>query len=299
MKLFDEQIKQTLESRLEKLENHFKSDVIFFYGPIYPTVEKVFRDFIEKLRKEKPEQQRLIVFLTTPGGEVETVEKLVEIIRFHYSEVYFVVPDYAMSAGTVFCMSGNEIYMDYSSSLGPIDPQVLSGKELVPAMGYLDQYQRMIEKSAEGTLTDAEFLMLQSQDLAMLTAYEQARDLTITLLKEWLVQYKFHSWTKHQTNPKKKGRRVTQKEKEKRAEEIAKLLADNKLWHSHGRKIGIRTLTTSLRLKIHDYSQDAELRALIRSYNDFLVEYMEREDYSFFLHSRNYFGGYYESNNNS
>ena len=31
----------------------------------------------------------------------------------------------------------------------------------------------------------------------------------------------------------------------------------------------------------------------------FLIEYIEREDYSFFLHSRNYFKGHYESNTNS
>jgi hemerythrin-like domain-containing protein len=79
-----------------------------------------------------------------------------------------------------------------------------------------------------------------------------------------------------------------------RATEIAKQLADNKLWHSHGRKIGVKTLVTQLRLKIQDYSQDVELRTLIRSYHDFLVKYIERENYSLFLHSRNYFGGDYE-----
>lgn len=66
------------------------------------------------------------------------VEKMVEIIRNKYQKVYFVVPDYAMSAGTIFCMSGEKIYMDYSSSLGPIDPQVYNGKEFVPALAYLD-----------------------------------------------------------------------------------------------------------------------------------------------------------------
>ena len=63
-----------------------------------------------------------MVFLNTPGGNAEIVEKLVEIIRFHYKELYFVVPDEAMSAGTIFCLAGDKIFMDYSSSLGPIDP---------------------------------------------------------------------------------------------------------------------------------------------------------------------------------
>ena len=70
-------------------------------------------------------RNRLVMFLNTPGGSAEAVEKIVEIMRFHYSEVYFVVPDFAMSAGTILCTSGDKIFMDYSSSLGPIDPQVL------------------------------------------------------------------------------------------------------------------------------------------------------------------------------
>jgi ClpP class serine protease len=49
----------------------------------------------------------------------------VTVIRKHYKTVNFVVPDYAMSAGTIFCMSGDKIFMDYASALGPIDPQVI------------------------------------------------------------------------------------------------------------------------------------------------------------------------------
>lgn len=289
MRIFDEHVKNSLKERLLKLEDSFASDVIFLYGPIYPPLEKVFRDFLENLRSDSPQQDRISIFINTSGGLAETVEKLVDIIRFHYKEVYFVVPDSAMSAGTIFCMAGDKIFMDYSSSLGPIDPQVFNGKEYVPALGYLDQVERMIEKSKNGELSDAEFLMLQQQDLALLSRYEQAKNLTITLLKKWLAQYKFADWKVHQTSSEMLGQAVTPEEKEKRAEEIASMLADNKLWHSHGRMIGIKTLTGMLRLKIDDYSDDMERRMLIRNYNDFLVEYIQRHNLQFFLHSRNYF----------
>jgi len=289
LRIYDEHIKNTLKEKIEGLEEHFHSSVIFFYGSIYPSVEKFFRDFIEKQKGDAPEQERLTIFLNSPGGLAETIEKLVDVIRFHYSEVYFVVPDYAMSAGTIFCMSGDKIFMDYSSSLGPIDPQVFNGKEYVPALGYLDQVERMIQKSREGTLSDAELVILQQLDLALLSRYEQARNLTITLLKKWLVQYKFHNWTTHKTNVEKLGKPVTQEEKEQRAEEIANMLADNKLWHSHGRMIGINTLSALLRLEVDDYSKELELRNLIRNYNDFLVEYIQDQKYSFFLHNKNYF----------
>jgi hypothetical protein len=289
MLVFHEHVRQTLAERLEKLEERFSADGIFYYGPIYPGVEKRFRDFLERLRVDPPDRSRLVVFLNTPGGSAETVEALVEIIRFHYAEVWFVVPDYAMSAGTIFCMSGDRIWMDYSSALGPIDPQVHNGRDWVPALGYLDQVERMIEKSRVGELTDAELVMLQSQDLATLSRYEQAKNLTVTLLKKWLVEYKFKDWETHSTNPSKRGQGVTNVERQERAEEIARLLADHKRWHSHGRRIGIGALRTILRLKIDDYSDDEELRTQIRAYNDFLLEYVVREGFPAFLHSKNYF----------
>jgi hypothetical protein len=289
--LFDARMNDLANVYLEKLEAHFDSDVIFFYGPIYPGIENTFRLFLEDLRSHTAEdpRRRLTILLNTPGGVAETVEKLVEIIRFHYQELYFVVPDSAMSAGTIFCMSGNKIFMDYSSSLGPIDPQIFNGKELVPALGYLDQVEKMINKSVSGDLSKAEYALLQSIDLAQLSQFEQARTLTITLLKQWLVEYKFSDWEKHETTPSKVGKKVTLTEKQKRAEQIATSLSDNKKWHSHGRKIGINVLTKTLKLKIDDYSDDKELRGDIRNYNDFLTEYIKRHNFISFLHSKYYF----------
>ncbi|MGH9960801.1 MAG: SDH family Clp fold serine proteinase [Pyrinomonadaceae bacterium] len=202
---------------------------------------KLFRDFIEKL-KSTESQSRLVIVLNTPGGTAEAVEKMVEIVRFHYSEVWFVVPDYAMSAGTIFCMSGDKIFMDYSSSLGPIDPQVPKGNEYVPALGYLEKVEQLLEKARH-----------------------------------------------HGTNPARVGQLVTDQEKQQRAEEIAKALGDHKFWHSHGRMISAETATKVLKLKIDDYSHDTNLRNLVRSYNDLLIEYIGRNDYKLFMHSRNYF----------
>ncbi|MFA7345659.1 MAG: ATP-dependent Clp protease proteolytic subunit [Terrimicrobiaceae bacterium] len=289
MRELDDHVKEALQKRLVALEDHFQSDCVFYYGPFFPSIEKRFREFIELLRNDGVKKDRLVVFVNSPGGSAETVEKLVEIIRHHYSEVYFVVPDEAMSAGTIFCMAGDRIYMDYSSSLGPIDPQVFNGKDWVPALGYLDQVEKMITKSAKGELTEAELIILQNQDLALLSQFEQAKNLTITLLKKWLVEYKFKDWTTHQRSPDKIGQPVTLQEKEQRAADIATMLANNKLWHSHGRRIGATTLTKVIRLKIEDYSTDDALREKIRAYNDFLTDYITRHDAKFFLHSRCYF----------
>lgn len=289
MQIFEATIKDELNRRLTALDQHFDADVIFYYGEIHPVLTKTFRDFIERLRDVPDPKDRLVVFLNTPGGSAETVEKMVEIIRHHFTEVLFVVPDYAMSAGTIFCMSGDRIYMDYSSSLGPIDPQVFNGKEWVPALGYLDKVNQLLDQARAGTISNAEFLILQGIDLAILSRYEQARDLTVTLLKKWLVEYKFRDWHLHATDPAKLGKPVTLDEKRARAEEIARQLGDNKLWHSHGRMISAATLQSHLRLRIDDYSTDAKLKSLIRDYNDLLTEYIARGDHKFFMHSKNHF----------
>lgn len=291
--IFDSTIHSILNERLDALEKHFKADVIFYYAPISNGLVKPFRDIIENLKLDEVENDSLYIILNTPGGSVEVVEQLVNIVRHHYSEVNFIVPDAAYSAGTIFCMSGNNIFMDYSSSLGPIDPQVEvqapnGGTQWIPALGYLDKVNELIEKSANGTMTQAELIMLQKQDLAMLRRYEQAKELTVALLKKWLVKYKFATWTTHKTTPALKGKPVTAKEKENRAEEIAKLLSENREWHSHGRSINIETLKTKLKLTIEDYSNNSAKTKLIRRYNDLVTEYIRKNNFEAFMHSRNF-----------
>lgn len=282
--IFDSTIHEILNERLHKLEAHFNADLLFYYGPITDTLDKPFRDLIEELKSDLETKDTLFIILNTPGGSAETVERLVKITRHHYENVNFIVPDSAYSAGTIFCLSGDKIYMDYSSSLGPIDPQVYNGKNWVPALGYLDKVEELISKSIAGKISQAELLMLRELDLAMLRRHEQARDLTIALLKEWLVKYKFKNWNNHKSN----GKPVTPSEKEKRATEIARDLGDNKLWHSHGRSIGLKALTHILKLKIEDYSADITLRKLIRDYNDLICQYITRNGGEMFFHTRKY-----------
>ncbi|KHS43386.1 SDH family Clp fold serine proteinase [Novosphingobium subterraneum] len=271
----------------ETLEQHLDCDVLYYFGELRRGLITPFREAIERMAAQPTKREALGVCMTTPGGEAEAVEKMVQIARHHYDQVYAIVPQSAMSAGTIFCMACDRIYMDYSSSLGPIDPQVpdRENKFLVPALGYLDKVGELIAKSANGTISPAEFAILQAQDLAMIRFYEQARDLSISLLKQWLTRYKFKDWTVHRTN--NVGAQVTQAEKEQRAEEIAKLLSDNGHWHSHGRMIGIETLRQTLRLQIDDFGENAALRDGIRQYCDTLSDYLARANAAFYVHNRN------------
>lgn len=278
----DLNIIQHINQKAEELEDQLQSDVICYYGQIRPQYFRIFRNFIEQVsERSEREDHAISVVLRTPGGSVETTERFVSVLRHHYEKVYFVVPDLAMSAGTIMCMSGDKIFMDYSSSLGPIDPQVLTpdGSGYVAAMGYLDKVEEITDKA---NLAPADVVLLKSLDLARLALYEQARDLSVDLLKEWLVAYKFKGWTEHRTtNP---GTAVTEEEKQQRADQIAKDLADHKKWHSHGRALDIKKLK-DLRIEIDDYSNDEDLTAAIRGYNDPLTAYTDRIGLQFYLHN--------------
>ena len=123
----------------------------------------------------------------------------------------------------------------------------------------------------------------------MLSSYEQSKNLTIALLEKWLVDYKFKDWNKHRTDPDKLQQPVTIEEKKERAMKIAKDLGDNKRWHSHGRMISARTLQNELKLEIDDYSENIELRGLIRNYNDLLIEFIAKNNFKVFFHNRKFF----------
>ncbi|MBM4055487.1 MAG: serine dehydrogenasease [Planctomycetes bacterium] len=287
----DQTIHDLLTNKLKSLEKYFKSDVISYFGPIIDGNEILFMQIIEQLNKPKKKNNSLYIILTTQGGSAIAVERYVNIVRNHYQEVNFIIPDYAYSAGTIFCLSGDNIHMDYFSVLGPIDPQVQNKEgKWVPALGYLDKVNEMLEKAKNKNLTQAEFLILKDIDLAELRAYEQAKELTITLLKKWLVKYKFKNWIKHGTAPELLGKEVTDKEKERRAEEIADELGNNKTWKSHGRPINIETLVNEpkLRLKIEDFGKHPERRKMIREYYNLLSDYIKKSGLEIFIHSREF-----------
>ena len=263
-------INNLINQALFDLENYLASDVIAINSSIVKEMLPMIRDSIEMMKKNS-QRNKLSIILTTNGGSAEVAERLVYIFRKHYNEVDFFVPDYAYSAGTILCMSGDNIFMDYYSVLGPIDPQVMNKDGVfVPALGYLDKIKELLDMAKAGTISEAEFLILKDFDLAELKAYEQAKNLTVDLLKEWLVKYKFKNWNITEGSNKQ----VTKEMKDERAEEIAKELGDHNKWLSHGRALNIEKLT-GIGLKIEDFGLDQNLSYRIKNFHNLMIENMQ------------------------
>lgn len=269
----DEASRALLNDRITEIEAHTEKDVLAMVGNIEPGMAVRVRLALEHLDERRG---TLLVILDTPGGLVEEVKRIAETLRHLYGTVHFLVPGMAMSAGTVLVMSGDAIYMDYFSCLGPIDPQIPKDGRILPALSYLRQYEALIKKSEGGSLTMAELTLLSKLDLAELHQIQLAAELSQSLIKEWLSTYKFKDWDK------------TQAEKIQRATEIADKLNDHQRWYTHSLGIHKDVLEKELNLQIDDYSKDRHLKDLVWHYFWPLQEYCIRHGYNSFVHSKRF-----------
>ncbi len=274
-------IRQILFDRIHDLEVYLNADVVMYYGEIFDTVDSVFKKTIENLKTDDISYDKIYVILTTPGGSLNPVSRMVTVLRHFYQEVNFIIPNYAYSAGTIFCMSGDNILMNYFSVLGPIDPQVQNKEgRMVAALGYLDKVNELIDKARNNTISQAEFLILKDFDLAELKTYEQARELATEYIQEWLVSYKFKDWNIHSD-----GSAVTEKDKKDRAKNIANILSDNNKWHSHTHTITMDDLL-QMGLKIINYENDIVFKNKFDSYYNVLEDFISKTQKNILIHTR-------------
>ena len=156
-----------------------------------------------------------------------------------------------MSAGTIFCMSGDELIMSESAYIGPIDPQVPSkGGMFVPAQSIMtliasikSRGDAQMRRGLKPDWTDVQ--ILNNLDPKELGNAITASALSTKLVTEYLRLYKFRDWTEHSN-----GSKVTPEERDARAGEIAGLLCDNSVWLSHGSRITREIAVDKLHLRV-------------------------------------------------
>src|SRR3972149_262483 len=92
-------VEEQLDQLLGKVAEVFDGDALTWSGPLLYGVDSVLRRGIVGRRKVD-NSRNLVIVLTTLGGMVEVVQRMVETIRHHYDVVNFAITDYAYSAGT-------------------------------------------------------------------------------------------------------------------------------------------------------------------------------------------------------
>ena len=81
----------------------------------------------------------LDLILHTPGGDLAATESIIDyLLRMFHQDIRAIVPQLAMSGGTMMCLACKSIVMGKQSSLCPIDPQ-LDG---IPTHGVIEEFNR-------------------------------------------------------------------------------------------------------------------------------------------------------------
>lgn len=223
--------------------------------------------FNEMVNSVPSDIKEVDVVLVTPGGLANQVTNFVNALRPRFEKVNFILLNMAMSAGTIFIMSGDEIIMSQQSKFGPIDPQIPNREgRFVPAQSILlalediqKRGEQKIKQHMQPDWTDVQ--LLRNIDLRDIGMAQSASKYSTDMVKDFLINYKFKTWIKHSST----GVEVTDEDKKKRADEIASLLCNHSEWKSHGHAINRDVAWKKCRLKItHSESIEGLDRAMRR-----------------------------------
>lgn len=127
----------------------------------------------------------LDLILHTPGGETAATESLVVYLRAMFAnDIRAIVPELAMSAGTMIACACKEIVMGKHSSLGPIDPQ-FGG---MAAHGVVEEFNRAhAEIKADQTRAFVWQPIITKYSPTLIGECEKAIQWSNEMAREWLV----------------------------------------------------------------------------------------------------------------
>ena len=188
----------------------------------------------------------LDLILHTPGGNPTATEGIVKYLHSKFNnDIRVIVPQMAMSAGTMLACASKTIIMGKHSCLGPIDPQYGG----VPAYNIVTEF-REAKSDLDSNIQAKTYweLQLKKYPAAFFYTVLDAINLSSALVTDWLIQYMFEGEEKKEA--KKKARRIVQK-----------LNANNK---SHSRHF-TADFCKNLGLNIVDLEADQEVQELVLS----------------------------------
>lgn len=103
---------------------HRQETVGVFGVPFYRFIDIDDSEAMLRAIRQTPADAAIDLLLHTPGGLVLASEQIAYAVRAHPGKVTVLVPHYAMSGGTLIALAADEIVMDESAVLGPVDPQL-------------------------------------------------------------------------------------------------------------------------------------------------------------------------------
>lgn len=125
----------------------------------------------------------LDLILHTPGGEIAATESIVDYLHKMFGDIRAIVPQIAMSAGSMIALSCRSIVMGKHSNLGPIDPQVGG----VPAHGVIEEFEKAKrEIRADPSCIPLWQMILSRYTPTLIGQCEKAITWSSTLVQDWI-----------------------------------------------------------------------------------------------------------------
>lgn len=214
---------------------------------------------IRDMLKDVKDYKDIDVYIETPGGNGVTAEEIARFLHNKFSKVNFIISGEAKSAGTILALSGNNIYMTETGSLGPIDAQIHIGRSVVSAYDYMEWINtKMQEATKNGKLNPVDATMVAQITPGEIQLVNHSLEFAKDLVKEWLYTYKFSNWV--ETSTKKLP--VTDDMKRERANEVADEFANHSRWRTHGRSLKIPDLE-SIGLTVSNLDETPDLADIV------------------------------------
>lgn len=207
----------------------------------------------------------LDLILHTPGGLTSATESLVDYLHNMFgNDIRAIVPQLAMSAGTMIACSCKSILMGKQSNLGPIDPQLGS----LPAHGIVEEFKRAYKEIKEAqvnaiahpndpnAIAEANTKVAIWQPIiakyspALIGECEKNIDWSESMVKEWLARNMLSNLSSNDLGEVR--------------DKIMKELADHTVSKSHGRHIPIQKCI-EIGLNVEKMEEDQTLQDLVLS----------------------------------
>lgn len=258
-----------LENELLQLISQYNKKQNTFLLIFYTTIEKPLPaklvmlsqdDFytINDLICKKDKLKSLDIFIESPGGRGETAKDLADLFHNCSEKVNFIICGEAKSAATILALSGHEISMTRTGSIGPIDAQVTITNRTVSAFNYKQWIENVKEEAIKNGYIDLVDNAIITQIIpGELLQVLDASDFAKQLVVEWLPKYKFKDWKETKT----RKIQVTEEYKIERAKEIADQLESKEKWKLH--QMSIKAADIKDLLQINDLDANPDLSEIL------------------------------------
>lgn len=199
----------------------------------------------------------LDLILHTPGGDLAATEAIVNYLRDCFgNDIVAIVPQLAMSAGTMIACSCKEIIMGRQSSLGPTDPQYGG----VAAGGVIEEFENAVQE-VKNNPASAELWgrIIGKYHPTFLGDCQKAVDMSKDIVGGWLISNMLNG----------------DREAEEKKNKILGLLCDHKRSAMHNRHFSHKDLE-SIGMKIKMMEDDDTLQdKILTLHHSFMVTFQK------------------------